>query len=115
MSPRTSKRLRKGRIERFGLSLFQASRYNAGMKLHHAGALALVGWYLMVPPLGPDGWWDRSAPLPKYKVMDSFDTAKECRDNWVKYALAFKQVAQNNPDKPQSQAIYVQYLHAQCV
>jgi len=36
------------------------------MMLRHTAALALVGWYLMVPPMSPDGNSDRydSEPFP---------------------------------------------------
>ena len=54
------------------------------MKPRHAAALALVGWYLMVPPLGESdstkGWVDFGAPLATWFLSKSFDTAKECED-----------------------------------
>ena len=43
------------------------------MNLRHAAALALVGWYLMVPPLS-----NPSAPLSKWNLYRSYDTAREC-------------------------------------
>ena len=48
------------------------------MNLRHAAALALVGWYLLVPPHGPNGRWDPRAPLSKWVMDGSYDTAKEC-------------------------------------
>jgi|SRR5271156_2451692 hypothetical protein len=51
------------------------------MKLRHAAALALVGWYLMVPPI-------RSyvplillpnEPLTKWEQRQSYDTAEQCK------------------------------------
>jgi len=52
------------------------------MKPRHAAALALVGWYLMVPPLGwsdsTRGAVDFGAPLSTWFLSKSFDTAKEC-------------------------------------
>jgi hypothetical protein len=54
------------------------------MNLRHATALALVGWYLMVPPsIGPHprgGEVLRGAPLREWEQEAAFDTAKECRD-----------------------------------
>jgi hypothetical protein len=38
-------------------------------------ALALFGWYLMVPPVGGDA----SPPRSHWRTIDSFDTAQECR------------------------------------
>ena len=54
------------------------------MNLRHAAALALVGWYLMAPPLSKDG--DRvneNAPLSTWIITQSFDSARECERFWV--------------------------------
>jgi hypothetical protein len=49
------------------------------MKLPHAAALALMGWYLMVPPtVGPYLRLDLSAPVSRWKIVQSFDTATAC-------------------------------------
>lgn len=48
------------------------------MKLRHAAALALTGWYLMIPPIDVPGHHDDSAPISKWQVADSFDTAAAC-------------------------------------
>jgi hypothetical protein len=51
------------------------------VKLRHAAALASVGWYLMVPPRENDNSAKlRIVPLAEWVYVDSFDTAKECRD-----------------------------------
>ena len=50
------------------------------MNTRHAGALALVGWYLMVPPLGSDFKYNDDAPLRLWKIDQSFDTAAQCRE-----------------------------------
>ena len=59
------------------------------MKPRHAAVLALVGWYLMLPPLtqtGPDTYNlppDTSAPLSKWTYQtprDHFDSEKECKE-----------------------------------
>jgi hypothetical protein len=44
------------------------------MKLRHAAALALVGWYLLIPPLG------RPAPsdLSQWEVITTFDSRSLC-------------------------------------
>jgi hypothetical protein len=49
------------------------------MELSHAAALALVGWYLMVPPMLGD-YSPKPAPLNHWGLFQSFDTARECRD-----------------------------------
>jgi hypothetical protein len=48
------------------------------VKPRHAAALALVGWYLMVAPRDPDYLFMTSAPLTKWAITKSFDTAEEC-------------------------------------
>jgi hypothetical protein len=51
------------------------------MKLSHAAALALVGWYLMVPPtIKKDGGYeaDFNAPLSRWSVNTPFDSTTEC-------------------------------------
>ena len=52
------------------------------MKSRHAAALALVGWYLMLPPMHQSGilfrlWYGH---LADWTVVNSFDSAKECED-----------------------------------
>ena len=49
------------------------------MKPRHAAAVALVGWYLMVPPLTNKGTsTDTTAPPSRWRVMKSFASAPEC-------------------------------------
>ena len=48
-------------------------------KLHRAGALALMGWYLIVPPyVWPYSQRDLRVPLSRWKIVDRFDTATSC-------------------------------------
>jgi hypothetical protein len=55
----------------------------SSVNLRHAAALALVGWYLMVPPFGLDRSRDPDQPLPKWSIAQSFDTTSECNDTMV--------------------------------
>ena len=48
------------------------------MKPRHAAALALVGWYLMVPQLLPNGSVDFKAPLSQWYQIGGFDSAAAC-------------------------------------
>ena len=48
------------------------------MNRRHAAALALVGWYLMVPPRDGNSL-NALAPFSKWEIADSFDSANECR------------------------------------
>jgi hypothetical protein len=53
------------------------------MKLRHTAALALMGWYLFVPPqtrtwwIGPERY-DDAAPLSRWTIDRSFDKAGGC-------------------------------------
>ncbi len=48
----------------------------------HAVAVALFGWYLMIPPT-PGEKVDENAPLSRWKIVISNDLAKECTDALV--------------------------------
>ncbi len=52
------------------------------MKLHHAAALALVGWYLIVPPVP----FSTETPPPLYKWTPAkvFDSAAQCERQLAK-------------------------------
>ena len=49
------------------------------MKLRraHAAALALAGWYLMMPPISGDKLLEHAA-LSQWQIAASFDSAREC-------------------------------------
>jgi hypothetical protein len=58
------------------------------MKFRHTALLALVGWYLMFPPIDPSSRRDPSfteqqpdlkAPLYMWSIADEFDSADECK------------------------------------
>jgi hypothetical protein len=55
--------------------------------VRHAAALALVGWYLMVPPLTTSTAGrtlvNSSAPLTAWLTIASYDTARECNAVWT--------------------------------
>ena len=44
------------------------------MKPRHAATLALVGWYLLMPPS-----FDSTIPLSKWNRINTFDSADKCR------------------------------------
>jgi hypothetical protein len=50
------------------------------MKLNPAAALVLVGWFLIVPPLDLRHQADTHAPMSKWRVSETYDSAKQCRD-----------------------------------
>jgi hypothetical protein len=66
------------------------------MRLHHAiASLALVGWYLIVPPSkgSPLFLFDAQAPLNQWTIRDTFDTAAECQQTARTTANLFKALA----------------------
>jgi len=50
------------------------------VNLRHVAALALVGWYLMQPPWVSHNTFDASAPLSRWKIATSFDSAADCEN-----------------------------------
>ena len=54
------------------------------MKLHHFAALALLGWYLMLPPassLDPDSpTYLAKASLSQWKTVKQYDSKLECEE-----------------------------------
>jgi len=49
------------------------------MKPRHAAALALVDWYLMIPPLNEHSYRPQpDLPLSEWWQHQSFDSAQEC-------------------------------------
>jgi hypothetical protein len=66
------------------------------MHLRHTAALALVGWYLMVPPPYPHPFvkgsdFDIDAPISKWSIYSGHDSAKECE---AAQSQALQRVAQ---------------------
>lgn len=57
------------------------------MHIRHTAALALVGWYLMMPPpdRGDRKFPDESASMTEWTQLVAFDTAKECEAYKLEY------------------------------
>lgn len=53
------------------------------MRFRHAASLALVGWYLMLPPVKDTPQAARQAPLREWTIIGSFDTATQCHQRKV--------------------------------
>jgi len=66
------------------------------MKLQHAAALALTGWYLMTPPTQAKGRYDTSAPLSKWRIEAGFGTGEECKKTLV--LLSSRALKEGKPD-----------------
>ena len=88
------------------------------MKPRHAAALALVGWYLMVPPLVDEPYKvNTEAPLPSWKVYQTFDTLDECDKSLLSVQDKYKRTASAplGTIKKGSRAFALQMTFAQCV
>ena len=51
------------------------------MKTRHAAALAIVLWYLIIPPIGADNKVDAHASLSKWRIGVGFESEKDCDDS----------------------------------
>jgi hypothetical protein len=88
------------------------------MRPSHAAALALVSWYLMVPPLVNAPYKvDTEAPLASWKTNQTFDTAEECNQ----YLSSVRGKHENTASAPLgsikkgTRAFALQMTFAQCV
>jgi hypothetical protein len=82
------------------------------VKLRHAAALALIGWYLMVPPI-VDGRAVIAAPVSKWVVNTPFDSASECDKAQANLVLRAKRDLQKSVST--DSAVAVSFTQAQCI
>jgi hypothetical protein len=88
------------------------------MKLCHAAALVIVGWYLLVPPLVNAPYKvDTEAPLASWTVYQTFDTREECDKSLSAAHAKYKPTASApiGSIKKGSRAFALQMTFAQCV
>jgi hypothetical protein len=88
------------------------------MKANHVVALALVAWYLMVPPLVEAPYKiDTEAPLTTWKVYQTFNTAEECKKSLSSAQFKYKHTATApiGTIKRGTRAFALQMVFAQCV
>jgi len=88
------------------------------MKVRHAAMLALIGWYLIIPPLVDTPYKiDTEAPLANWKIYQTFDTSKEC-DKSLAAAKAKYEPTASAPlgtIKKGSRAFALQMTFAECI
>lgn len=77
------------------------------MKLGHAAAIALAGWFLVTPPSQSDGHYDTSAPLSKWKIEGGAGTREQCKE--TRALLSGRAIKEGRPSD------IVAIKHAQCV
>ncbi len=82
------------------------------MNPRHAAALALVGWYLMVPPSPVAKYWERP-PLSKWEQYQSFDTAAECENR--KSDETFRLAGKLPNIAPSENQLLLQFTIGQCI
>lgn len=87
------------------------------MKPRHGIAVALVGWYLMVPPLTPGGGPHEvlfHAPLSKWEVGEEHDTKVECQ-NSLKESVENMEHDANACEVGSCAVMVVEYAHGRCM
>ena len=88
----------------------------AGMNLRHAAALALVGWYLMVPPpVVHSSVRDLDAPLSKWGIFSTHDSAAECEQGLVAFYKLAKTELVANPSDERDRIQFYQLESSQCI
>jgi hypothetical protein len=82
-------------------------------KLRHTAALVLVGWYLMVPPLTPEGLNDPNAtlvngtaPISQWVIFRAYDSADQCEQERRSGQLALVEAIKANPELLTDRAQY---------
>jgi hypothetical protein len=90
------------------------------MSVRHAAALAIVGWYLMVPPAIPGtAQVDQSAPLSQWKIRRTFPHNQGCETAKARlHDAALAAQTQNdamNPRRGGIPALHCILCQAQCV
>ena len=69
------------------------------MKLRHAAAMSLLGWYLMIPPDVPRPYdsshWRSRVPVAGWTTVDSFSSSGTCK-------VALEKTVRNARQKQQS-------------
>ena len=87
----------------------------------HVAALALPGWYLMVPPAASTSpkpnahiHFDDRAPLSKWDIWGSYDSAKGCMDTRVSNLMTIPQAILKSKN-PNAKAYVSQNTLAQCI
>jgi hypothetical protein len=81
------------------------------MKPHHAAALVLVGWYLLLPPWIAPNKFDARAPMSKWEQSGKFDSVAQCK---VMLSALVDWYA-DHPEEKEASWFRRLYRKAQCV
>jgi hypothetical protein len=87
------------------------------MRVSHAAAVALVGWYLMVPPplLHTSPPVDFDAPLSKWGIFSAHDSAADCEETLVVFYELAKTELVENPADERYRIRFYQLESSQCI
>ena len=92
------------------------------MNLRHTSALALVGWYLMTPPISTSGSLNTDGPLSAWVEDSAHDSASACEQMKAEmlYATAaarslFPDSAENKHGRATLALNNDRYLNARCI
>jgi hypothetical protein len=87
------------------------------VKPRHAAALALVGWYLMVPPpvIHSSVPVDTDAPLSKWGIFSAHDSAADCEQTLVAFYKLAKTELVANPADERYRIRFYQLESSQCI
>lgn len=67
------------------------------MSCRHAAVLALVGWYLIIPPVRGGAQPDTQAPISAWTVFRKFDSAAACREWKLKLETQARRAGKYGP------------------
>jgi len=82
------------------------------MKFRHAAALALVGWYLMIPPTEEPY---EHAPLSDWSIHENFDTAAGCDRGKEDLSRQASELTTHFEGVTERYKRGVSYSHAKCI
>ena len=85
--------------------------------------LIAAGWYLMIPPAGQHNglpWPDNTAPLARWSIAKSFDTAKGCETELAKNRKQFQESYRKTSHKDPAAAFWPSFyvstsISASCI
>jgi len=70
------------------------------MKIRHTSALALIAWYLMVPPIDRQTFKVlNKAPLEQWEIYSRFETTDDC-EREINTSVRSFAASQSNPNNP---------------
>jgi len=83
------------------------------VKPRHAAALALVGWYLLTPPLDQNRKFDWSAPYSQWIHFASYDSAEKCENE--RAILAVSSGEEVGVPKEQQHQVRQKFVNSRCI